>query len=134
MYATDERVRDQLAPFTDLALPDDLTALISAAEHEVDLRLGPYAPDPETGRKLDPVDLTHAQAGALAYATALAVGYLAAQEMEEALGMGDLVPALVRPVAGAGLGARIDAALAGLGLIARSGCALPTPEPVEPEP
>ena len=131
VYADESQVRAALAVYGDgLDLPDALGPLIASAQRAVDGRLGPYPPDAVTGLKLDPGALTAAQAAALMRATAIACGHLASLEPEQALGVGDWMPAGFTPLRGTGLEPLIDAALAGHGLIARSGCALPDLDPV----
>jgi len=128
-YATAAEVTAALARWTALQLPSGaaLEALIVEAEGAVDARLGPLLPSAITGRKVDPALLTAGQRAALTAATALAVGHLSELEMEQALGLDDFVPDSLRPLRGAGLGARIDETLSGHNLLARSGCALPDP-------
>lgn len=131
IYADQSQVRAALAVYgDDLDLPDDLEPLIAAGERAVDGRLGPYPVDPVTGLKLNPTLLGAAQAAALMRATAIACGHLAQLDTEQALGIGDWMPAGFTPLRGTGLEPLIDAALAGFDLIARSGCALPDPEPL----
>lgn len=126
-YATPEEIREALAPYAaDLTLPDgaDFERLIARGERAVDQRLGPYAPDPITGRKLDPSELTPSQADALRRAVALAVGHLAMLDTSDDFGLDDLLPEQMHATAGRGLAAVIDAEIADLGLIARSGTVL----------
>lgn len=134
VYAAETEITAALAAHPGLGLPagEALDALIDAAERAVDGRLGPLARDPLTGRKLAPLLLTAAQRAALVRAVAVAVGHLSQLDDEAAFGLDDYLPNLLSLQRGDGLAARIDAALAGHGLIARSGCALPDPVPVRP--
>lgn len=127
-YASADQIRHELGAFAELALPSDdaaLEKLISAAERAVDQRLGPYASDPISGRKLDPEALTPSQVDGLLRAVAVAVGHLSQLDVEATFGLDDFSPAELRPLAGAGLATKIDEQLAGLDLIGRSGTVLP---------
>lgn len=144
LYATAEEVTAELAGLEGLSLPagDALERLISSAERSIDGRLGPLEPDPIYGRKLplvvdagtgevslDPLLVTPAQRAAVVRAVAVAVAHLSELDLEQQLGLDDYAPALLTRLRGSGLAAVIDAQIAGYGLIARSGCALPDAEP-----
>jgi hypothetical protein len=128
IYATTAEILEALEHFPDLNLSvEEVELLIDRAERAVDQRLGPYAVDPITGRKLDPEALTPSQLDGLRRAVAVAVGHLSQLDPEATFGLDDFAPAEMRPMAGAGLGPRIDAELADLDLIRRGGTALPDP-------
>lgn len=132
LYATAEQVRAELAGHDDLDLPDDvaLDALVEEAQREVDRRLGPLLTSASTGLKLTPLLLASSQRAALTRAVAVAVGHAVLLDTEQAFGVGDWLPQGFTPLPGIGSGSIIDAQLAGHGLIARSGCAAPDPEPL----
>jgi len=134
VYASQAQITTELAPHPELGLPSGaaLDALISAAERAVDARLGPLLRDPISGAKLVPALLTAAQRAAVVRAVATAAGHLSQLDSEAAFGLDDYLPSLLSLQRGDGLGARIDSELAGFGLLARSGSALPDPVPVRP--
>ena len=132
-YASQEQIQAELAGHADLQLPsgNDLEKLIEAGQRAVDRRLGPLATDPVSGLKLSPILLTIAQRAALARAVAIAVGHLALSDAEVTFGTTDFLPEQVRVLPTPAMGELLDAELAGHGLIARSGCVLPDPDPLD---
>jgi hypothetical protein len=128
-YATVDQVRAELEPYPEIPLPGDdaLERLIATGQRAVDARIGPY-PILPTGTKLDPAELTDPQAEALVRAVAVAVAHQLLTESESLFGVDDVLPAQVTLLRGSGLDARLDAELAGHGLIARTLCAAPTIE------
>lgn len=129
LYATPAQVLAELAGLEELSLPsgEALVKLVEAGERAVDQRVGPILPDPITGLKLTPSLLNVAQKAALVRAVSLAVAHLSELSLEERVGLDDYAPALLTRLRGTGLGKVIDGALAGTGLLQRSGCALPDP-------
>jgi len=128
-YATAAEVVAELAAYSDLQLPsgDALERLIDQAERAVDRRIGGHLVDPMNGRRVVPLLLTSWQREALKHAVAVAVGHLSEQDTEAAFGHDDLLPVSLQRIHGDGLNRKIDAELAGSGLVRRSGCARPDP-------
>jgi len=130
-YASAELLRAYAAPSGVLLPADDaeLEALLERAERDVDRLLGPYAVDPLTGLKLDPLELAPAQAGAVARATCAAAEYRSAIGEDGWIEARDGLTAVgglsfdLRPLVRASPKALEE--LAGHSLLLRSGCALP---------
>lgn len=131
-YASAELLAEYVAGNALVRLPEgeDVERLLERAERDVDRVLGPYPPDPATGLKFDPGELTTAQRGALARATCAAAEFVLAQGPELLTGADDGVAAAgsvsysLRPAPRQA--PRLLEELAGHGLIARTLTALPT--------
>lgn len=113
----------------------ELDALIERAERDIDRLLGPYPIDPLTGLKLDPLEVTPAQAGALARATCAAAEYRVAVGEDAWIEARDGLTAVgglsfdLRPLPRVAPKALEE--LSGHALLLRSGCALADPLEVD---
>jgi hypothetical protein len=118
-----------------LALPEDealADALIERAEDDVDRILDPaLVRDDETGRKLDPDNLTDAQAAALSRAVAAQVEYRLTVGEDELVGDDSLrgVAGLTFQPATRPPGPKAVEELSAYGFPWRSGTVLPEPDP-----
>jgi hypothetical protein len=123
-YATAEQLAEYVEDNPDVTLPlgDATERLLERAERRVDAVLGPYEPDETTGLKLDPGDLTDAQAGALARATCAGAEHELVVGLAFYVGEDDYLPGELTVLRRAGRTApKILEELSGSGLVTFSG-------------